>query len=152
MKKKSIIGRLDFADLPDLGIKDIRIKIDTGAYTSSMHCSKIKLKSEEGVKVLSFKIPGSVKDGVKNPVFRTTDFETKEIKSSNGEVQKRFIIKTRIRLFGKMYKTEFSLTDRSRMKNPILIGRKLLAGKFMVDVSAKDLSFLQKTDKIKSKS
>jgi hypothetical protein len=149
MKKEKItIGRLDYADLPDLGLKDIRIKIDTGAYTSSLHCKKMKIKVEEGIQWLSFKIQGSSKTGVKAEVFKTKDFTTKEIKSSNGQIQKRHVIKTRIKLYGKYYKTEFSLTDRSSMKNPILIGRKLLSKKFIVDVSQKDLSYKKKSKEL----
>jgi hypothetical protein len=141
MKNKQTIGRLDYADLPDLGLQTIRVKVDTGAYTSSLHCKKIKKIEEEGQTVLTFKIPGSLFKGEKGHVFRTTDFELREIKSSNGQVQTRYVIKTRIKLFGKLIKTEFSLSDRSSMKNPILIGRKLLSGRYIVDVSKKDLSY-----------
>jgi hypothetical protein len=62
-------------------------------------------------------------------------------------MQERYIIKSKIILFGKAYKAEFSLSDRSHMKNPILLGRKLLNGKFVVDVSEEDLSYQLKLNK-----
>ncbi|WP_421874539.1 ATP-dependent zinc protease [Marinoscillum sp.] len=140
MKNKKIIGRADKVDLPDLGIMDAKAKVDTGAYTSSIHCKRIKVNEN----VLSFQLPTEVqgKAVVKN--FQTKDFFQKSIRSSNGETQKRYIIKTSIVLFGKSYQAEFSLTDRSRMKNPILLGRKLLKEKFLVDVSQKNLSYDEK--------
>lgn len=137
MKKKKIIGRLDKVDLPDLAIAGIRAKVDTGAYTSAIHCQDIRLKDT----VLSFYIPIEVAGEEVMKKFQTKNYYQKSIKSSNGAVSLRYVIKTRIILFGKAYTTEFSLSDRSKMKNPVLIGRKLLKGKFIVDVSKKNLSF-----------
>lgn len=142
MKKKHTIGQSDMVDFPDLEIENIKAKVDTGAYTSSIHCQKITVK--EGI--LSFQLPIE-KDGVsKVKRFQTEDYTKKSIRSSNGEAQLRYVIKTKIVLFGKAYTSQFSLTDRSRMKNPVLIGRRLLKDRFLVDVSKKNLSFdLKKT-------
>lgn len=137
MKTKIIIGRSDKVDLPDLNIENGQAKIDTGAYTSALHCKKIQL--QDGL--LSFSIPiySSVKTIVKK--FETREFYQKKVRSSNGEFQFRFVIKTHIVIFKKKYLAEFSLSDRSQMKNPILIGRKLLKKRFIVDVSLENLSF-----------
>ncbi|MEQ8470187.1 MAG: RimK/LysX family protein [Marinoscillum sp.] len=139
MKTKKIIGRVDRVDLPDLGIESAKAKIDTGAYTSSIHCKKIKVDAE----VLSFYLPVDFEGKSIIKKFQTKDFTQKKIKSSNGETQKRYVIKTGILLFGKKYLTEFSLSNRSRMKNPILIGRKLLKNRFLVDVTLKNVSLDQ---------
>ena len=61
--------------------------------------------------------------------------EIRHVKSSNGAVQERIFIKTTLRLFGREYETELSLTDRKNMKYPMLIGRKFLEGRFVVDVA-----------------
>ena len=137
MKKKIVIGRIDKVDLPDLGIENANAKIDTGAYTSSIHCTRIKLKDG----LLSFYIPIEVEGRPVIKKFQTKLFTKKTIRSSNGRQESRFIIKTKIILFGKSIIADFSLSDRSLMKNPILIGRKLLKDKFVVDVSEKNLSF-----------
>lgn len=144
---KKIIGRADVADLPEFGIKNIKVKIDTGAYTSAIHCSKIKTSIEDGVEYVSFQIPNAnIKDASKKK-FKTNDFKQKNIKSSSGHIEKRYVIKTKILLFNKLINTEFSLTDRSQMKYPILLGRKLLSKRFIVDVSSFDLSFKNKKQK-----
>ncbi len=135
-KNKLIIGRCDFIDLPELGIQNIAAKIDTGAYTSAIHCSRIKLQKENEVEYLFFKIPGSHQ----KKLFRVKNFKLRNIKSSSGHSETRFVIKTKVTIFGREINTEFSLANRSEMKFPVLLGRKLLKDKFIVDVSQINLS------------
>jgi hypothetical protein len=139
-KKKILIGRNEIIDLPEFGLHAVEAKVDTGAYTSAIHCSKIKIKKEAGKQFVTFHIPGSKIHGLGKKVFKTDDFILKNIKSSTGHMEERFVITTQVLLFNKLYKTEFSLTDRSTMKFPILLGRKLLVKRFIVDVSATNLS------------
>lgn len=143
MKNKKLIGRIDKLDLPQLGLEKVQAKIDTGAYTSAIHCSKIHIeKDQDGSKLLVYTISGKrLGQGMKAKKFKTSEFKLKRIKSSNGQVQERYVIKTKIKIFNKIYNTEFSLSDRSHMKNPILLGRKLLSGRFVVDVAEENLSF-----------
>lgn len=61
--------------------------------------------------------------------------EIRHVKSSNGTIQERIFIKTTLKLFNQQYETELSLTDRASMKYPMLIGRKFLEERFIVDVS-----------------
>lgn len=136
-REKIVIGRLDIVDLPDLGVQDIHAKIDTGAYRSSMHCKKVRLEGE----LLKFTL--HTDEGYKE--YETKEWEQKMVKSSNGKSQERYVIKTVLRIFGKNYKTSISLTDRSEMKNPLLLGRKLLNGRFIVDVAQKNLSYQEKS-------
>lgn len=136
--EKLTIGRIDKIDLPEFGLEDIEAKIDTGANRSSIHCSRIEHRDFEGVDSIIFSIP-LYHNGEENS-FHSSDFFKKNIKSSSGHVEERYIIKTTVILFGKRFKTTFSLTDRTEMKYPILLGRKLLAGHFVVDVHEKNLS------------
>lgn len=126
-------------DLPDFGLLDIKAKVDTGAYTSAIHCSRLKLKSVDGVETLTFYLTGSQIHEKRARKFTTTQFKRKRIRSSNGKAEERYVIKTRLRAFGKLFKVEFSLSDRSKMRYPVLLGRRFLSGKFLVDVSQKDI-------------
>lgn len=72
----------------------------------------------------------------------------KSVKSSTGEKQERFFISCEIVLFGKSIATEFSLTKRNGLKNPILIGRKVLNKLFLIDTALVNLSY---KEKLKSK-
>lgn len=126
---KRIIGRQETADLPTFGLMDKIVKIDSGAYTSSIDVISTRLENDE-LYVL-FENNGEEK------VFRK--FKMKRIKSSNGLTQERFVIKGLIRLGGEEYNTPFSLTDRSDMRFPILLGRKLLNKHFLIDTSKTNL-------------
>lgn len=144
-KPLQVIGRTDVIDLPELGLHDIDAKIDTGAYTSSIHCSRIKVKKDpDGTEVITFTIPGSKLHEKGLHHFKVRQFESRHIRSSNGQIQKRYVIKTQLVIFGRKIRTEFSLADRSSMKFPVLLGRKLLQNRFIVDVSKKDLSHTEK--------
>jgi hypothetical protein len=144
VKKKKIlpiIGRSDIVDVPDLGLHDVDVKIDTGAYTSSIHCSRIKVVKDEKGQLITFTIPGSKLHEKGLHHFKVRDFEQRQIRSSNGHLQLRYVVRSHIVIYGKSILTEFSLADRSSMKYPILLGRKLLSKRFMVDVSKTNLSY-----------
>ena len=66
-------------------------------------------------------------------------FKIKSVKSSNGVVQTRASIKVKVEFAGKIYQTVVSLTSRADMKYPMLIGRKFLQNRFLVDVSKKNI-------------
>ncbi len=133
-KPKQIIGRIERVDFPELGIKDIYAKIDTGAYSNTLHCRDIQVKENK----LYFKVldPGHPIFSQKEHCF--ADFKQKKIKNSFGEVEKRYLIKTNIKIAGRLIKSIISLSDRGTMRYPVLIGRKSLRNKFVVDVSLKN--------------
>ena len=145
MCKKLTIGRKDKADFPELDLLNIDVKVDTGAYTSSIHCHDITEYEKDGEKYVKFDLLDPSHPEYNEKEFKTKNYYIKSIKSSSGESEERFIIKTIIKLFNCDFETEFSLTDRSYMKTPVLLGRKLLANKFIVDVSKTNLSFKRKT-------
>ena len=140
---QKIIGRKDIADFPEIGLHDVKIKTDTGAYTSSMHCHKIELINDE--LHCEFLDPDHDQYVPKKHVFST--YDKRNVKSSNGIIEVRFSIKTKIKLFNKIYSIELTLTDRKEMKNPVLLGRKFLSKKFLVDSSQKNISFKSKNIK-----
>lgn len=142
--QKLTIGRIDKLDLPEFDFEDIDCKIDTGADTSSIHCKHVKLVERNGVELLSFRFFDHKHPNYEAKTITVSEFSERSIKSSNGISETRFVIKTKVKLFGRLYKISFSLADRSKMTYPILLGRKFLNKKFLVDVSKKDLSFNQK--------
>lgn len=137
---KKIIGRIDKGDFPTLDLLDIDVKVDTGAYTSSIHC--YKYYEEDGVLKCLFYDKGHPNYNGKKILFR--NFTTTKVKSSNGMVQNRYKVKTSIILFNKKYSIHLTLNDRDDMKYPILIGRKFLLKKFIVDVTLKNVSYKEK--------
>lgn len=138
------IGRKEHIDLPELGLCNIEAKIDTGAYGSALHCHKIAVESRGGKDVLSFKVLDPEHPEYDGVTYFFERFGQKVVKSSTGEAENRYTIKTKLIIFDQVYKLVFSLTNREKMKCPVLLGRKFLERKFLVDVSKKNLSFKQK--------
>lgn len=136
-KHKIVIGRKDIADFPDIGFNQVEVKIDTGAYTSSIHCESIKV-GKDGKLHCSFLDNKHPEYSKEIHVFKK--FKTIRVKSSNGIAQNRYEIKSKIKLFNKTYSIALSLSDRKDMKFPVLLGRKFLNPKFVVDPALKDLS------------
>jgi len=136
-KKFRRIGRVDKADFPEFDLSDVNIKIDTGAYTSVLHCTNIVVNPKTGIE---FNVP--IGNEVRQMLVK--NYALKTIKSSNGIEEQRYIITTRITLFDKTHRIKMSLTDRSDMRYPVLIGRNLLKKNFLVDVSKKNLSYKKK--------
>ncbi|MBC5775515.1 ATP-dependent zinc protease [Pontibacter sp. KCTC 32443] len=139
--EKKVIGRREMVALPELDIAEIEAKIDTGAFTSAIHCSDIHEEtSPNGKKIICVELLDPSHPQYNHKKLRFAEYDLREIKSSFGEVQQRYVIRTTIELFGEVMEAEFSLSDRSDMKYPVLIGRTLLKGRFIVDVSRKNVS------------
>lgn len=136
-----VIGRKDRIDLPELGLYNIESKIDTGAYGCALHCHHIDiLKTHEG-QILSFKVLDPSHPEYADKIFTAKNFNEKVVKNSSGQVERRFTIQTEMILFNTSNVIEFSLTDRKEMKYPVLLGRKFLSKRFIVDVGKKDVSY-----------
>jgi hypothetical protein len=133
-KTINIIGRHEIVDFPELNLENIEAKIDTGAYTSSIHCDEIYIKQIAEKQILFF----SILSQNQKPLFEFEQFKKKRIMNSFGEAEERFVIKTKIFIGGKKIITQISLTNRQSMRYPVLIGRKLLRKKFIVDVDLKN--------------
>lgn len=142
-----IIGRSELVNLPEWNFTDLEAKIDTGAFTSSLHCHHLEPFDKEGQSWIRFYMLDPDHEAYNEQKLEMPVFDNREVKSSNGETELRFFIQTRIEFFDSLYTIEFSLTDRSAMKYPLLIGRKFLKkGPFVVDVTRKNLSKNIKTE------
>ena len=141
-----ILGRSDRVDLPGLGLKNIHAKIDTGAYTCSLHCSRAEVVNGS----LEFVLLDDEHPEFTGMVFTANEFTERIIKNSSGIGEKRFIIKTTIKIFDEEILAEFSLSGRDALRFPILIGRKILRERLLIDVTKKNLSYRRsKTNKRK---
>jgi hypothetical protein len=135
-----ILGRSDRVDLPGLGLVDIHAKIDTGAYTSSLHCLRAEVKDG----VLEFVLLDEEHPEFTGIKYTMKKFDQREIKNSFGEAELRYVIKTKVKIFDHVIRAEFSLSNRGNLKFPVLLGRKILRHRFLIDVTKKDLSFTSK--------
>ena len=135
-----ILGRSDRVDLPGLGLENIHAKIDTGAYTCSLHCSSAAVINGK----LEFVLLDEEHPEFTGMKFSFKKFTQREIKNSFGEAELRYVIKTTIKIFDRKIRAEFSLSDRDKLRFPVLLGRKILRNRFIIDVTKKDLYFQSK--------
>ncbi len=143
--KLQIIGSTDCIDFIDAEIENLPCKIDTGAAISAIHAYRIRIIEKDGVEFLAFKLLDKKHPNFNNKEILTNNFSEKRIKNSFGEAETRYLVKLKIKVFDKIYNTSFTLTNRKQMAYPVLLGKKFLKGKFMVDVTQQNLSYKYKT-------
>jgi hypothetical protein len=131
-----IIGMHERVHFPKMEIIDLSTKTDTGAYNSAIDCCYTEEKeNEEGRKVLYFTLLNSTNEHYTGQKHSTPDYKVKKVRSSNGIGTYRYQVKLSVEIKGRRFLTTFNLSDRSKMRYPVLLGRKLLADRFLVDVS-----------------
>ncbi len=141
MKKRplSVIG--NSALISVAGIPNVPAKIDTGAEFSSIWASDINLTPDNRLEFCLFAPESPLYTGKK---LATDDFRVRNVRSSNGAEQIRYRVHLSIIMKGRKIRANFTLSDRSRNNFPVLIGRRVLSGKFLVDVSELEVPYPKK--------
>lgn len=130
------IGWREWLSLPELGIRDIKAKVDTGARTSALHAFSVESYQENGKLMVRFGM---------HPFQKNMDFEQwctaevideREVSDSGGHRETRYVICTTAKLGGYQWDIETTLTNRDTMKFRMLLGRTALAGHFSVNPEA----------------
>ena len=122
-REKKVVGWKEQVALPDLKIKSVIAKIDTGANLATIDADDIKFVTRKDMKYVKFTVKK------RNNTVRKTSAPLvgfKRIRSSNGDVERRPYIKTDILMDGITKNIELTLTDRGPMDYTMLIGRKAL--------------------------
>lgn len=128
--EKRLIGRVEPLSFPQIGVDSLYARIDTGAKTSAIWVSSVRVVNGK-LAVVFFGPDSKHYDGVEH-YFDW--FERSVVASSNGQTEQRYKIKLLVVLKRKKIHARFTLTDRSTQVYPVLVGRNILRGKFVVDV------------------
>lgn len=133
LKPATIVGWREWLQLPDLCETRIKVKVDTGARSSSLHAFNVEVREENGQQVVHFDI---------HPIQNSTDktvrvslplIEYRTIRSSSGHEELRPVIRT-VACFGEVtWPIEITLTNRDQMGFRMLLGRRAMAQRFIVD-------------------
>ncbi len=142
-KTLTTIGRAEIVDFPEINLLKVHAKVDTGADSSAIW-AQAALASDNSLKVTFL--------GEAHPLYTGEVFTYEKgsyqqvvVESSTGHRDIRYKIKLKIQVNGRTIRGTFSLAERSTKTYPILLGRKLLSSKFVVDVSSgKPLTTLEK--------
>ena len=130
---KTIVGCIETVSFPELGVFDVRAKIDTGAFSGALHCTNVRVvrRGEDRTRVLLF----TPLDCGEDKEQSTTSFMSTYVRSATGHRVRRHVIDTFIEIAGSRYPIRIGLSDRSDMKKPVLIGRRFLReNNLLVDV------------------
>jgi len=128
-----IIGWREWVGLPDFGIERIKVKVDTGARSSSLHAFDLRMFERDGARWVRFEV---------HPVQRTRDrtvlvearvLELRSVRSSSGKATLRPVIVTNVRLMGSIWPVELTLASRDEMGFRMLLGREAIRRRFLVD-------------------
>lgn len=133
LDNKMMVGSLEECDLPELHIFSLNMRVDTGAKTSSLHVDNIQLEEREGDDWVSFDIHPDIHNVTRHVRRAAKVKETRLIKSSNAEKEKRYVIETTICMGSRNWPIEVTLTDRSNMTYLMLLGREAMMGRLIVD-------------------
>jgi hypothetical protein len=129
---KPVLGWREWLALPDLGIRAIRAKLDTGARSSALHVDTLETFQSNGREWVRFTIAtGSTH--AKSILVESTVHDRRLVTDSGGHVSERIFLRTRLLLAGQDYPVEINLTSRRNMLFPMLLGRTALARHFLVD-------------------
>jgi hypothetical protein len=137
MDKRPTVGWREWVSLPELGIPGVKVKIDTGARTSALHAFMLEpFESNDGL---------WIKFGV-NPLRKRKDIEVftqarvideRWVTDSGGHSEMRYVIETTVLLGNISFPADITLTDRDGMIFPMLLGRKAVQGRFLIDPAQK---------------
>ena len=127
-----IIGWREWLDLPELGIAEIKAKIDTGARSSALHAFHIKEVEKEGQRMIHFQVHPYQKDKETTVNCEAKLLEWRHVKNSGGHKQYRPVILTPVEIGGQVWNIELTLTNRDVMGFRMLLGREAVRDRFLV--------------------
>lgn len=127
---KKTIGRAEAVAFPELKLEGVHARIDTGAKTSAVWASRVDVQGDK-LAVVLFDPSNPYYTG---ELLQFKEFEPVIVASSTGHTQQRYKVRLLVRIKGKKVRAWFTLADRSSQVYPVLIGRNVLLGKFVVDV------------------
>ncbi len=131
--KSLVIGWREWMQLPELGIRRIKVKADTGARSSSLHAFDIHTAERDGQTFAQFRVHPLQRNSTKTILCEAPVIEFRKVRSSSGHSQMRPVIQTTVRGLGESWSIELTLANRTAMGFRMLLGREAIRGRFLVD-------------------
>lgn len=119
-----VIGWMEHLDLPELGLNQIKAKIDTGARTSALHAIGIEPFVQDGENWVRFQV--QIDEYAPLLWVEARIHDRRQIKNTSGIPEERIVIRTLLKLTNRSWPISVSLTDRTRMTFPMIVGRTAL--------------------------
>lgn len=133
MAPKIIIGKEEWGALPELKLPAIKMRVDSGAKTSSLHAFNIHAFEEDGKRYVHFDIHPIQNNRKLIQSCRGLVVDRRNVKSSSGDTETRHVIRTPIRIGGESWEIELNLTNRDSMGYRMLLGREAMHKRVLID-------------------
>ncbi|HET7332947.1 ATP-dependent zinc protease [Dyella sp.] len=118
--------------LPQFGIASLKVKLDTGARSSSLHVDELENFTRDGNTWLRFMV-GLGRRSSRPVHCEAPACDRRVVVDTGGGRSERWFIRTEVMLAGERFEVDINLTDRRHMLFPMLLGRTALVGRFKVD-------------------
>ncbi|MCA9102685.1 MAG: RimK/LysX family protein [Pirellulales bacterium] len=128
-----VIGWREWVALPELGIDSIKVKVDTGARSSSLHAYDLREIRRGGATLVRFKVHPTQRNTRTIVVAEADVLEYRSVRSSSGKASRRPVIVTHVTLLGRTWPVELTLANRDEMGFRMLLGREAIRRRFLVD-------------------
>lgn len=132
---KLLIGALETVNLPDLKISDLHVRVDTGAKTSSLHVDNIETLQKAGKPWVKFDLHPDLYKLATTVRCEAPISDIRRIKSSNGESEQRYVIRTTLEIANQAWPIDITLSNRADMTYLMLLGRESMEDRILVDPS-----------------
>lgn len=142
---KMVLGAVEYVDLPGLHLFNVQVRVDTGANNSSLHVDKIEYEERNGETWVSFDLPEDVFPDRKASRRSAKLVDKRTVKTNNDAKEQRCLIEVSICIGKSHWTIPITLTDRSNMRYPMLLGRTAMAGRAIVDP---ELEYIQSQDRM----
>lgn len=127
------MGWREWLGLPELGIRRVKAKVDTGARSSSLHAENIELfqaRGRTGVRFLVLPLQRRRQNALE---CQAPLHDERYVKSSNGSEELRPVIRTTVAWGGQIWEIDLTLTSRDLMGFRMLLGREAIRRRYLVD-------------------
>jgi len=128
-----VMGWREWVSLPDLGIEQIKAKVDTGARSSALHAFNVETFQRDGVEWVRFNVHPIQRRDTAQIQTEAKILDKRMVRSSSGKATMRPVILTNICLLGKSWSVELTLANRDQMGFRMLLGRQAFRRRFLVD-------------------
>ncbi|REK19416.1 MAG: ATP-dependent zinc protease [Planctomycetota bacterium] len=128
-----VIGWREWIALPELGIEQIKAKVDTGARSSALHAFDVETFQRHGKEMVRFKVHPQQRSSKQTIVAEAEVLEYRSVRSSGGHQSRRPVIVTTVQLLGRTWQIELTLAPRDEMGFRMLLGREATRRQVLVD-------------------
>ena len=137
---KTVVGSEEWVSLSELSIPYVKARVDSGAKTSSLHAINIQPFQKDNETWVNFDVFPIQNDGKRKISCKALVIDKRVVKSSSGNREHRYVVRTAISLNDETWDVELTLTNRDSMGYRMLLGREAMIGRIIVDPSERFLA------------